>query len=66
MGHRHCRNCAGGDADSIQKNMFRENDSFRLKFSDQSKKWVEIVTRIGSLHKSILVSVVFAVENPSF
>ena len=39
---------------SIQKNMFRQNDSFGLKFSGQSKKWVEIVNRIGYLHKSTL------------
>ena len=34
--------------------MFRQNDSFGLKFSGQSKKWVEIVNRIGYFDKSIL------------
>ena len=39
---------------STQKNMFRRNDSFGLNFFGRPKKGVEIVNRIGHLHKSIL------------
>ena len=39
---------------STQKNMFRRNDCFGLNFSGRPKKEVDIVNRIGYLHKSIL------------
>ena len=39
---------------STQKNMFPQNASFGLNFIGRPRKWVEIMNRIGYLHKSTL------------